>query len=695
MKKNFSIRYKLMIVFGLLIVLSTAILGISSVRISQIAVKDRVDYQLIEKAKDTAAIINNAINSNFEILEILSSTSIIRDQTVSYNEKAAFLADKAAEMGFIGMYICDPDGTLYKTDGTSLNASHRNYYKTDVKGNRYISEPYVDKFGVFCLTISIPIYDEEKNITGVLLADHDGFVLNKYIKDIVVGKTGYSYILSNDGSVIGHAKNNKLVEIKSNSVKLSESNEELKSVAAFEKELLASNTSSTGFYTYKGTSNIASYSRIPSTGWTVIVKAPVEEFMDGISRLKRIIYIISSGVLLASLITGGIMARFMVKPIQNVSKALKNISQGEGDLTVRLQLTGNDEVTEVSRYFNDTINKINQSIKSVFQTSSQMGGIGQTLSSNMTETAGSINRISSNINTVKEQILNQSAGVTETSATMEEIIQTIHQLNKSIETQASSVTQSSASIEEMIANIASIAKMLENNNHIAENLNHKASLAKEGTHTANYDVSRIGEKSSALLEATDVIQNIASQTNLLAMNAAIEAAHAGEAGKGFAVVADEIRKLAEESSVQGKQIANTIKETIEIIKAITENGSAAEKMMEDVFGLVKETLEQTEHIVEAMREQERGSQEVLTALKGIKQITGEVKDGSTEMLEGGEQVADEMRKLDELTRVITDSMNEMSEGALQINNAEEVNELTRQNEESIRTLSEEVNKFKV
>ncbi len=180
------------------------------------------------------------------------------------------------------------------------------------------------------------------------------------------------------------------------------------------------------------------------------------------------------------------------------------------------------------------------------------------------------------------------------------------------------------------------------------------------------------------------------------MNAAIEAAHAGEAGKGFAVVADEIRKLAEESSAQGRTITETLKTLSGEIEDLSNSSQTAGEKFNVIFSLSEQVKDMSNKLMGAMREQENGSKEVLEAIKTINTVTMEVKTGSAEMLRGGEGVAEEMRKLDDLTSVIVGSMDEMATGAIQISNAvQDVNEITQKNKESIGNLAREVQRFKV
>ena len=332
----------------------------------------------------------------------------------------------------------------------------------------------------------------------------------------------------------------------------------------------------------------------------------------------------------------------------------------------------------------------------ILDASDNLTVLGNDLTGNMDTTARSVTQINAHIESVKQQIITQAESVTETAATIEEIVRTIRQLNGSIEIQAESVARSSASIEQMTAHISAVTQRLEKNSIIMQQAHTQSIDGKKGAHIANDIIAQIADRSGALLETSQVIQNIASQTNLLAMNAAIEAAHAGEAGKGFAVVADEIRKLAEESNAQGKQIGEVIKESLQIIEQMTVAGGNAEKTFDKVYELITNLSTQETEILASMREQELANREVLEAVKNITMATEEVKGGSAEMLKGGEEAAHEMHKLDDLSHAIATSMNEMASSAVQINDAVgKVNEITQENKRSIDGLAVEVSQFKV
>ena len=336
-------------------------------------------------------------------------------------------------------------------------------------------------------------------------------------------------------------------------------------------------------------------------------------------------------------------------------------------------------------------------ILSVFgQSAKRTSAESDDLVSNMDSTKNNVASIVESIQSIKTEIENQAAGVAESNSSIEQIMGNIRSLNSSIEAQAAGVTQSSAAVEEMVANIISVTQILEKNTEVVNHLSDASEKGQEQVKVAVDTAEGVLQQSAGILQASSIIQNIASRTNLLAMNAAIESAHAGEAGKGFAVVAEEIRKLAEQSSSQSKSIDENLRSLSEAIQKITVDIGHVKIAFENIYELTQKVREQESVIANAMEEQNSGNQQVLEAMRAIGDSTTEVKNGSAEMLIGGEQVLKEIQNLSEVTRIISETMNQINDFSTHISDAVAVTTAsTNSTKQSVVGLLDELSAFKL
>ena len=314
----------------------------------------------------------------------------------------------------------------------------------------------------------------------------------------------------------------------------------------------------------------------------------------------------------------------------------------------------------------------------------------------MTKTSKSIEEIMENINKVKEQTGYQSESVTESDETIQTMISKINELNENVNIQVESVSNSSSAVEEMVANIQSVTQILEGNSKTVENLASESETGRKRIKESAELAANILDKSKGLVEASSIVQSIASQTNLLAMNAAIEAAHAGEAGKGFAVVADEIRKLAEQSNTQGKNIGSQLSELQEIIQGVSDNTKAVQNQFEVIFNLTNQVQQQEAVIKNAMDEQNAGNVQVLQSMNEIRASADVVKENSNVLLSGGKQIGEKMKVLENVTKQITESMNKMSADSSEITQSvSDCQKLSNENQDNLEELNKNVGMFKI
>jgi len=409
-------------------------------------------------------------------------------------------------------------------------------------------------------------------------------------------------------------------------------------------------------------------------------------------QLLFLVFAVISGLTIALLIGASI-----ARPVNSVANTLKDISEGEGDLTHTIIIHSKDEIGNLAHYFNKTLDNIRNMVSVIKYKVNALTNTGYELTVNMEKTSAAVNTISANFEEIKNLEEKQQKSSVEVDNALGNIKSSIDLQAKLVEDQTDSVNTSSSAIEEMTANIHSVSQtLIENSKHVATLID-ASEHGRSALQGVVQTIQEIARNSEGLLEINSVMNNIASQTNLLSMNAAIEAAHAGEAGKGFAVVADEIRKLAESSGQQSKTTASMLKSIKASIDEITKSSDEVLARFGAIDAGVKTVSQHETNIRHAMEEQEAGGKQILDSIARLKDITVSVQKGSENISRSSEDLLRETAEYIKISNDAVNGMNDIVNGALKEIKAAVTNisEMSSENNQNFEGLKHETEKFKV
>ncbi len=645
-----GVRFKVISLVTLLVILTASVLTvINLLEIRTISSTSAVS-SLRQKAEKEALALGHWLDNRLATLRTISVDfqnflMLFEKSFVTMTLKAKL--DQLEPLGFVDWFMTNSEGKAYTFKDKELDLSQAEFFKAIVQeGKSYFLASGINWEGERSIVFAVPIYSYEGIAEGILGAIMPQKLLQDLVSSIKYGQTGYAYITDFSGKVVAHAKQEYV------SKKLSEIDSTLRPV----EEQVAKKVVAHISYTFDNVKRLVAMAPVQTAGWMLSVGILESELnAPFVESLKKSLLTTAAAVLI-SVVIGFLFGRAVTKPILNLADFSKQVASG--DLTGRFETTSKDEIGQLSKAFVLLVENLKNSVTKIVDLKANATDFSNKLVENIKKTTN----LSEEVDELTEK----------TSKLVGEISESISEVNSGIE----EISSGAENVAKNAARLAEGAESLKQKGQQAsssiQKLADKISLLSTASAEAMATMDKLVQMSQQIEIVTNTISSIAEQTNLLALNAAIEAARAGEAGRGFAVVADEIRKLAEESRKSTQTISNTLKEIRDLTNSVAKGGGHISEELKSIVKVMEETVQDIGEIVQeidkfssftndlaATSEEQSGAvQEIAAATDKIVRNVEVLKDALSRVSSAVEQQASETKSLstaaDELNRIVSD-----------------------------------------